>query len=127
MKTATEINETLAHCYGSIDYHVWSVLFPKHALTDGANMLAEMAEAFWLMDGIASYTASFKNEEFQVWTLKTEDGKAVLTGDDGNDNVFVTQEIPHTDFPLPEIKLYCTLGSLDGKTERWIIMLPSEY
>jgi hypothetical protein len=47
---------------------------------------------------------------------------AVLSLDDGNDNVFATQAIEYTDFPLSEIKLYC---SFDGN--HWVIMHTSEY
>jgi hypothetical protein len=68
-----------------------------------------------------------KQEEFQCWTLTVKDRKGILKGDDGNGNVFATQDIPFTDFPLEEIKLYCMLGSLDGVNPVWILLLPGEY
>ena len=59
------------------------------------------------------------DEEFQVWKLKVNaDRTAILTCDDGNDNIVYTEQIAFTDFPLDEIKFYFT-----GDT----ILLPSEY
>ena len=126
MKSAQEIENGLAHCYGSEKWHRWSPIFPKHTMTDGVKFLCDNADCYWLVDAIASHTHEHQHEEFQVWTLKVEDSKAVLTGDDGNGNVFVTQEIEYTDFPLKEITLYCNLGSLDGVHMEWIVILPSE-
>jgi hypothetical protein len=57
-----------------------------------------------------------------VANLKVNGTRAVLTIDDGNGNVYAKQNIEYTDFPLNEIKLYC---SFDG--EYWVIMLTSEY
>ena len=58
-------------------------------------------------------------QEFQVWKLTVrEDRTASLVCDDGNDNIFYTQHIEFTDFPITEIKLYFTDNT---------ILLPSEY
>ena len=58
-------------------------------------------------------------EEFQVWKLKVSaDRSATVFCDDGNDNVVYTKEIPFTDFPLDEVKLYFANN---------VIHLPSEY
>jgi hypothetical protein len=47
---------------------------------------------------------------------------ALLTLDDGNDNVLAEQFIEYTDFELDMIKLYaCYNGDV------WVIMLPKEY
>ena len=97
MKSASEILNGLAHCYGSEKWHRWSILFKKHSITDGVKYLCDSAECYWLVDAIASYTAEHKHEEFQDWKLKVTDGKGILTGDDGNGNIFVTQEIEYTD------------------------------
>jgi hypothetical protein len=34
------------------------------------------------------------------------DNTAILTGEDGNDRMIISKELPFTGFPLPEIKLY---------------------
>lgn len=94
----------------------------KSLYTDGAKHVADQAGAYWLLDEIAiSQTRpKVKAEEFQVWTLKVdvEKHKAMLTCDDGNGNVVFTKRIDYTDFPLAEIKFYCTDNT---------ILLPSEY
>ena len=94
----------------------------RHVLTDGTKYLAEQAECFWLMTAIASYLTRSYDDYFAVARLEVNRSSAVLTLDDGNDNVLATQQIKYTDFPLSEIKLYC---SFDG--EHWVIMLTSEY
>lgn len=94
----------------------------RHVLTDGTKYLAEQAKCFWLMTAIASHLTSSYDDYFAVARLVVKDSSAVLTLDDGNDAVFATQKIEFTDFPMKEIKLYC---SFDG--QHWVIMLPSEY
>ena len=94
----------------------------RHVLTDGTKYLAEQAKCFWLMTAIASHLTRSYDDYFAVARLVVKDSSAVLTLDDGNDTVFATQQIEYTDFPLNEIKLYC---SFDG--EHWVIMLTSEY
>lgn len=91
--------------------------------TDGVRCVAEQAGAYWLIDEIAlsqRFNKKVSAEEFQVWILKvnSEDHTAVLTCDDGNNNIVFSKAILFTDFPLPEIKLYFTNNT---------ICLPSEY
>jgi hypothetical protein len=103
-------------------YH--RIAFPIRVhYTEGIKYLQEQCECFWLVDAIASYqTRSFRLEnEFQSWKLIVEDNSAVLTGDDGNGNILITQEIPYTDFPLPEIRIWVTTA--DGV----FLYLPSEH
>jgi hypothetical protein len=94
----------------------------RHVLTDGTKYLAEEGRCFWLMDAIASYLTPSYDDHFAVARLLVNGSSAVLSLDDGNDHVFATQAIEYTDFPLSEIKLYC---SFDGT--HWVIMLTSEY
>jgi hypothetical protein len=94
----------------------------KVVFTDGIKFVAEQAGAFWLVDEIAinQTRPKVRAEEFQVWVLKVnlEKRKGVLSCDDGNGGVVFSKKIEYTDFPLPEIKFYCTDG---------VILLPSEY
>lgn len=57
---------------------------------------------------------------FQIWQLVVHDDRsAILTvRADSDQDPVITQDIPYTDFSLPEIKLWVTNGML---------MLPSEY
>ena len=111
MKTLTE--QELRQFTGTEQWY-------KHYLgglfTDGVKYMAGKAGAFWLLDVIFSYR---RKEPFQVWTLKVKDRVGVVTmREDTGQPVKVRQEIPYTDFPLAEIKLYL----IDG-----VLLLPSEY
>ena len=93
--------------------------------TDHIQQIAEIAEAYWLIDAIGSYLHQFK-QPFQLWELKVnEDNSAVLTmKEDTNKPVLVKQEIRYTDFPLDEIKLYVELGCVDCVNPEYILLLP---
>lgn len=90
--------------------------------TDGVKYVSENAGAYWLIDEIAINQSRPKitAEGFQVWKLEVdlEKRRGVLTCDDGDGRIVFTKQIEFTDFPLSEIKLYCTDG---------VILLPSEY
>jgi hypothetical protein len=89
--------------------------------TDGAKYVAEHGGAFWLLDEIVfaqRFIPAVRSESFQVWKLSVTKQSGILTCDDGNGNIVHTKEIPFTDFPLEEIKLYFTDD---------VILLPSEY
>jgi hypothetical protein len=92
-------------------------------LTDGAFYLQENGAA-WLIDAIASYqTKKLLSDpmlaEFQIWTLaKKPDNSAILQCDRDTNDTVLTQDIPFTDFPLVEIKLYLI---------EKVLMLTSEY
>lgn len=85
--------------------------------TDGVKYMADAGGAFWLIDAIASYR---RKEPFQIWELKVKPDKScVLTmREDTGQPTKVRQEIPYTDFPLENIKLYL----ID-----YVLLLPSEY
>lgn len=122
-KTAAEIESMLQQFTGTENYH-------RHALsgmvyTDGVKYLAEAVGAFWLIDAIASHQgrADLRAERLQLWRLEVADGRARLTCSRDIENgrpvdVYVTQDIEFTDFPLPAVTLYVTDG---------VLLLPSEY
>ena len=118
--SAPELEAALEQFIGSETWYRHS-LARKIIYTDGVKYLAEAAGAYWLIDEVAltQNHRKVRGETFQVWTLRVlPNKKAILTCDDGNGNVVYSKEIEYTDFPLPEIKLYCTDGT---------ILLPSEY
>lgn len=101
--------------------------YHKHWLgliyTDGVKFLHQKAQAYWLLDSIALYQqkvlADPMLQEFQIWRLKlTKDKAAVLTCERDTNDIFLTENIPYTDFPLPEIKLYLENGVLCLPSER---------
>jgi len=136
-KRALEIQEGLRHFTGSEQWYrhglVRSVLY-----TEGVQFLAEKAEAYWLIDKIASLQLepTIRAEPFQVWKLivinvVAKDGSnrkrtAVLTATDGDKGigpvVLHREAIDFTDFPLDEIELW--VEQSDGYV---IILLPTEH
>lgn len=124
MMAASELRTGLAGCIGATTYY-------KHWMggityTDGVQLLAEGASAYWLIDAIASYQADkrVRELEFQAWHLRLEKHGASwshgwLSLEDGNGNEILSQEIPSTDFPLTEgIELW---------VENKVLYLPSEH
>jgi hypothetical protein len=123
-KLAAELELGLAHCTGGDEiYRHWLGV----QYTEGVQYLAEKANAFWLIDAIASYQPSprvrksERLQEFQFWELKVNlaEHTSVLTcREDSDEKPVITQRIEYTDFPLASIKLY---------VEDRVILLPSEH
>jgi len=92
-------------------------------VTDGTKYLADEAGAYWLLDAAASYLLELDTYDwFALVRLVVTECQAVLSLEDGNGGVRASQQIPFTDFPLPEQILY---ACWDG--DQWILMLTSEY
>lgn len=114
---------------GTNAYYRYSPLFRNILLTDGSKYLAENANAFWLMDVIASHQPNALKDKdldyFQLWTLKVnKDHSAVITCQkDSGAKPSITQNIEYTDFELDEVQLYCQ--RYDEKNR--VIFLTSEY
>lgn len=120
MKSIQEILDIINHSTGTESYNKFSPILTFPLITDGVIALAEAADCYWLLDVIGSCQSNTKlDKDFQVWTLNVnaENNSAVIRG--YNDTtLIVTQQIPYTDFPPEEVKLYL----IDG-----VILLPSEY
>ena len=126
--TDTEIKNGLGQFCGTEGYHRWSILFPRVVLTDGAKWLAENAGCYWLADAIASWQPKCRKDELlrgiQFWTLRVDAEKknAVLICERDAGDEFLRQEIPYTDFPLPEVKLW-----VEACEDLMVILLPGEH
>lgn len=114
----------LRQFYGTENYYRMG---DKFVYTDGIKYLSDNG-ANWLLQEIFLHQTHprIKDEPFQSWTLRRVESSAGLTCTDGNDKVLAVKEIEYTDFPLPEINIFVELGSIDGKTEVMVCMLPSE-
>ena len=89
----------------------------------GTVLYGEEAVSSGLMDAIASYLSSYKDEGFVVAKfVKADDPNWLLTVEDGNGGCFASQCIEFTDFPLDEITLYVI-----KQDDLWVVLLPSEY
>ena len=129
MKTVEEITNIIQQSIGSQNPYTKVRIWPNLVFTDGVNDLRQAADAFWLVDAIASHR---RTESFQIWELKVnqKDSTAVLSMKiDTDEPDIVNQEIEYTDFPLDSIKFYVEEGGY-GSMEKWIpclvLMLPNE-
>lgn len=136
MNDPAQIRAALAQFTGTQDYHRWSGLFRHTVLTDGALCLAEKCGAFWLCDVIASHQPNRKMQAacrgLQFWKV-VEDGKGgcVVTCDDGNGNIALTQRVPFTDFPFSAFedgtaRVYVADQQVGDEALK-VVMLPGEY
>lgn len=120
MKTANEIENELAQFTGTNEWHRFSILSTL-VITDGVKYLCEECQSFWLLDIISSYQNKCNKDDMckdcQIWTLKRNGSEAKVICERDTNDVFITQDIPYTDFPLNSIKLYCENG---------VICLPQE-
>jgi len=132
MMDAETLTTNLRHFCGTENYykHWLGILY-----TAGVQYLAKNAQAYWLIDAIGSHQPkALRNQrlrEFQLWFLHV--GKehefikpkgsnaAVLTcwedSPTASTKPAIIQQIPFTDFPLKEIKLYL---------KKKILLLPDE-
>ncbi len=94
-------------------------------LTEGAKFLADQAGAYWLMDIIASTIPYFQQDTFVCvdFVREAQGEGATITVTDGNGKTHYRQEIPYTDFPFLNFRLFV---AVDGYHERYVVMLPSE-
>lgn len=106
--------------------------------TEGVKYLAEKGEAHWLLDCLAAAQLDERIlrrpllQEIQFWTLEVVKGeRAILYCKEDSDRpAAYTQEIPFTDFPLPEVKIWIEMGTVPGPLgtlrSSFIAMLPNE-
>jgi len=111
-------------------------LVPKLCFTEGIDYLRQRAEAFWLIDDIASYyiggeAISRQSKDFQYihfWKLSKKGEGAVLTCvEDTGKKPVITQEYDITTFPFEatgDVTLFCQMS---GTLDYWVLMLPGEY
>ncbi len=110
----------LAQFTGTAQY--WCVA-RQFVITDGVKYLAETAACFWLIDAAISHLLEIGTADWFVLVRTEVSGRqATMIYEDGNGLERARQAIPYTDLQLPTVKLYAVWDS-----ERWVIMLPSEY
>jgi hypothetical protein len=92
-------------------------------ITDGVKYLAETAACFWLIDAAISHLLEIGTHDWFVLVRTEVSGSsAVMIYEDGDGAEYARQEIAYTDLPISTVRLYAVWDS-----ERWVIMLPSEY
>jgi len=133
MKTASEIENALAYCTGTQGYtRHWS---PRSLVyTDGIADMANMAEAHWLIDIVASLFADKKLVKIMVGDpddgnlivceLKTDlkNTTAVFTAAVMDEEPFYRQELSYTSFPMEEMVMWLSM-----ERDQQVLYLPSEH
>ena len=111
---------TVAQFTGTAQY--WRVA-RQFVITDGVKYLAESAACFWLIDAAISHLLEIGTcDWFVLVRVEVSGSSAVMIYEDGNGSEHARQEIAYTDLPLSSVRLFAVWDS-----ERWVIMLPSEY
>ena len=137
----TKANENILKLKNELSQFTGDLVRYRHPLnkavifTPGVRHLAEEANAYWLIDAIASWINSSKFEEsvktdprvghLHFWKLKVaqDEPTAVLHAEaDCDVDPFIVQTIEFTDFPLDEIAIW---AGYDGT--HWTLYLPSEH
>lgn len=101
----------------------------KIVYTEGVQYLAKNAGCYWLLDEIALLILPrllkyHKDVFYYIQLLVNDDCSAVITVEDGNENVHFKHKIGWTDFPVigEPVKFFlCCSG------DHYCLMLPSEY
>jgi hypothetical protein len=142
MMTATqeqqELITFLAQFTGTINYYRSNRFIKRFFHTDGVQALAEKAQAFWLIDAICSHQSKALRHqkdghllrEFQLWKLTVQPDRTARLECYTDSNVekpSIRQNIPFTDFPLSEIKLYVECGEDPESGRYYCLLLPSEH
>ncbi len=111
---------TLSQFTGTAQY--WRVA-RQFVITDGVKYLAESAACYWLIDAAISHLLEIGTADwFVLVRVDVSGSSAVMIYEDGNGSEHARQEIASTDLPLSSVRLFAVWDS-----ERWVIMLPSEY
>jgi len=121
---------------GTEGYHKISSLHPKRfVVSSNIKLLAEKAEAYWLIDAIASHQgAIWRHQKItegarQWWELtvyEDQSARLVCMADDEVTEL-VNQEIPYTDYPLTREKIWVMPASTRQDGPLALCMLPAEY
>ena len=88
--------------------HYYKIPTYSFKYTDGIKTFCEKADAYWLLDIIASISRHYKqmHEDFIIIDLIVdEDNKATITFEDTK-GIFFKQEIPFTDCPEGTWRFY---------------------
>lgn len=105
---------------GTENYYSNKPLF-KGVNTDGVQYVAIEAKAFWLKDAClshAEFNPKCKKQDLLIFKLIRKGEGAILSIEDGNENVLDTQEIEYTDFPLDSFEIWYENNTLYLPSER---------
>jgi hypothetical protein len=88
--------------------------------TDGIYLMCEALSCHWVIDEVALATPMLSDVFYVVYIIPNEEGGFYFIMDDGNYNKVVVKEYPFTDLEQ-NLKMYLQ------RSDRWVLLLPSEY
>lgn len=124
-------NQEVSHFHGSES--CYKLRGTNLHYSEGVQEVANKYQSYWFLDLIASYQTHLKNVDFQQWKLERDysftiieevknitqrKDSFVVTCDDGNNNILITQHIEFSDFEFDQYKVWI---------QNEMIHLPSEY
>ncbi len=111
MKSEKEIVNMLAQCSGSMIFTIHPTM-EGVVYSEGVNTVVKECQANWLLLNLGMnipFNEDLMNQEFLVIQLNvSEEKKATLIFEDGEDNILFTEEVGFTNFPLKSIQLWFT-------------------
>ena len=119
---------------GTESYHRLT-LVKRCLATDGVALMCEKLKCFWFMDIVGSYIPDIEkamnkdgNTFFVgVFDLDDNDSKGQFRIEDGDYNIYITQDVEYTDLKK-SIKVFIAAQQEDEDSKlNWVVMLPSEY
>jgi hypothetical protein len=117
MESTTTLN--LSQFTGTTSYYPTFVFTPKLHHTDGVEYFAENAGCYWFLDIVATEIYPLlKREPFIGITLFSNDGKAKIVANDGDDKTIFKKNIDYTNCPVGNYHFFLTDN---------VLMLTSEY
>jgi len=118
MESTTKLD--LSQFYGTENYYRTNPMFAKDLVhTDGVQYFADQAGCYWFLDIVATeYLPLMRKHGLISIQLAVEDGIADICVEDGDCEVLVQRNIPHTDCPNGLYRFFLTDN---------VLMLTSEY
>ena len=103
---SNELQQIMSYCYGTENYYK----IPQYSFnyTDGVKTFCEKADAYWLLDIVASVCRTYQqiHNDFVIIELSVnQDNKATITFEDAK-TTFYKQDISFTDCPEGLWKFY---------------------
>ena len=118
--TSAELKGVLAYHTGSQEFFRYALMRSSFIYTEGVRTFCEEggnAGAYWFLDIVATEVLPAK-QPFALITINVNAQAAVITGDDGDGNIFWRRAIDYTDLQEGQWKFYFVDNTL---------LLPSEY
>ena len=104
---------------GTENYFKSNMFVPKMMHTDGVEYFCNQACAYWFLDVVATEIFPLQEKDYFLSVkMKVDDGRAIITAEDGNGNELHKKFIDFTDCPEGEYNFFLTDN---------VLMLTSEY